>query len=126
MLSNLWVASTKREAGECCWEGHLVLDPEPDRCCQRAERLFAVDLLADLDVAERVADARPHPEQPHELGGEAGKLCRAAGEDDLADAEGARLLLVELERGNKVAGELVHGLDDRLPHLICLLARQPC
>jgi hypothetical protein len=76
-------------------------------------------------VGERIADARPHAEEARELRGEARKLGGPAGEDDLADAERARLALVELERGDELAGELVNVAGDRLAHLLRLFGREP-
>jgi len=43
-----------------------------------------------------------------QLRGEAGEGCGSSGDDDLADAERARLMLVELERGDELAREGLH------------------
>src|SRR5919202_2015156 len=86
----------------------LVLDPEADRDRERAHRLGGLEPLPRLHALERVAEPDAHADQPLELVRQAVEVRRAAGEDDLADPERAGLALVELERGDELAGE---GLD---------------
>ena len=68
----------------------------------------ARELLADLDAHERIADATRTPIRRCELLGEAGEVRGAAREHDLADAERAGLVLVELKRGDELARERLH------------------
>src|SRR6266511_5854707 len=62
-----------------------VLDPEADRHCQRADLIRVADLLRNLHAGERVADADADPDEPLELGSQAGQVGGAPIEDDLAD-----------------------------------------
>src|SRR5918999_3287971 len=101
-----------------------VLHPEADRGSQRAERLLAVDLLADFHVGERIADADPDADQLRELVRQPRKVSGAAGQDELADAQGAGLRLVELERGDELPRKPVEGQENGLPHFLGLLTRQ--
>ena len=55
--------------------------------------------------AKRVGNADGDADQPLELLGEPAAGGAAAGDEDLADAERAGLLLVEAERGDELAGE---------------------
>ena len=52
--------------------------------------------------AKRICDPNGHADQALELGAEPGQVRGAAGEDDLADAQRAGLVLVELERGDEL------------------------
>ena len=84
---------------------HLAVDSQADCGRERAERLVTVDLLAGLHIRERIPDADADADQLGELRSEPGKVRGAAGQDDLADAQRAGLRLVELERGDELAGE---------------------
>src|SRR4029453_10795367 len=82
-----------------------VLDPEPDRDRERSRLVAEVDLRADVDALRRIAES---DRNAHELGagpGQAPHLRGAARQDDLADAMGSGLCLVELERRDDLACE---------------------
>src|SRR6266545_1100648 len=72
-----------------------VLDPEADGHCQRADLIRVADLLRNLHAGERVADA--DSDEPFELGSEPGQVGGASRENDLADPERTRLVLVVLK-----------------------------
>src|SRR5438105_1430194 len=67
-----------------------VLDPEADRDRERARLLRLAQSPADLDAGERIAHPDLYADQPLEILGEPFEVRRAAGQDDLADAERAR------------------------------------
>jgi len=78
---------------------------------QRPDSLGALQLLADRDAGEWVANAHGDADELLELGREPGELSGAACEHELADPERVRLALVELERGDELAAE---GLEAEL------------
>src|SRR5262249_16976121 len=81
---------------------------EPDRDCERAELRARVELLRHLEPRQRVTDAHLHTSEALELAGETREAGGATGDDDLADAERAGLVLVELERGDELARECLY------------------
>src|SRR5947209_15937202 len=102
----------------------LVLDPETDCHRERPDLLGLTHPLGDLHTRERVADADPHADQSFELAGEPGQVSGAARQDDLADAEGARLVLVVLQRGDELAREGLNRPAHRLSRPFRLIRRQ--
>ena len=81
--------------------------PRPMAVASEPNSSSTPTFLPTRDVHERIADADRDADQAPELGVDAGELGRAAGQDDLADAQGAGLVLVELERRDELAGECV-------------------
>src|SRR6185295_8224027 len=70
------------------------------------------------------ADADVHADEPLERGSEAGQTRGASGENDLADPERIGLALVELKRGDQLAGEALQRSVERLPGESSLLRRE--
>src|SRR5437660_740034 len=95
----------------------LVLDPEADRDCERAELVWILDATRDRDPGERIADADLDADETLELLGEAVEVRRPACQDDLADAKGSGLVLVELKRGDELSREGLNLAPDRLSSL---------
>src|SRR5439155_11925716 len=60
-------------------------------------------LTRQLDARKRVGDANGNADQTLELGREPAAGRPAAGDEDLADAQRVRLLLVEAKRGDQLA-----------------------
>src|SRR5207302_4396040 len=81
----------------------------------RADRLGLLAALRDLHTAEGIADPHGHADQTLEVVGEPFEMRRAAREHDLADAQRAGLVLVELERSDELAGKGLHLPPHRLP-----------
>src|SRR5204863_2366752 len=81
--------------------------------------------LAELDATQRIADPDANADQPLELLGKAVQLRGSACDDDLADAQRSRLVLVELERGDELPREGLKLLAQSVARRGRLLVRQP-
>src|SRR5205807_6771680 len=96
------------------------LDPETDCDRERADLLAVLDAPADLHADEWIADAHLHADQPLQLVLESRQVGGSTRENDLADAEGSWLVLVELERADELAREGLELAADRLASLVRL------
>src|SRR5205823_11009833 len=79
--------------------------PEADRDGERADLLGLLQLLAELDARQRVAHGDAHADQLLQLIAETLEVGGPARDHDLADAQRAGLVLVELERGDELPRE---------------------
>ena len=82
-----------------------VLDSQTDCNRQRADLLRLADLLRDLHARERIADPDTDADQLLELRGQTRQMRGPASQDDLADTDRSRLVLVELKRGHELTRE---------------------
>ena len=79
--------------------------PRPMGTACEASGIAALDLFADRDSDERVADPDVHADELVERRCQARQARSSTGEDDLADTERVGLALVELERGDELSRE---------------------
>src|SRR4051812_34642348 len=113
-------ASWLRAGGGLRHASALVLDPKADCDGERTD-VRLVDRLGQFEPGERVAEPNGDAEQTLELLRQPGELCAAAGEDDLADREAARLRLVVGERRHELADERLDSAIERGDGRGCLL-----
>ena len=104
--------SSSRKLFRCCMSRREEVDgthqssiPSPIATASEPTLIAGRDALRNLEAGKRIPDADAHADEALDLLGEAGKLCGPAGDHDLADAETAGLVLVELERRDELARE---------------------
>ena len=93
---------------------HQTSTPSPIATASEGQILTGLDRIGDLRPSERVGPTNADARQALELFGQARHPAGPARKQDVADRERARLALVELKRGDKLAGERLKLAPHRL------------